>query len=202
MHPPPANRRRRHADETHREILTAARRRFAQKGYRATTVRDVADEAGVSVQTVYDSVGSKRALVLELNNQIDVEAGIPLLAMAAATETDPIAVLAVPARIACALVEHCGDVIRASYAGAIEEPELAAVVTEGHRRHVQGAGMVTARLAALGAVAADADLAELTATVAAVTDVEVALMLVDRYDWSTARLEQWMVGTLRRLVLD
>ena len=38
---------------------SAARRHFASKGYAATSLKEIAADAGVSVQTVYDSVGSK-----------------------------------------------------------------------------------------------------------------------------------------------
>ena len=57
------------------EILRAARRLFAERGYARTSVRDIAQAAGVSAQTVYDSVGSKQALVARLNDLIDAEAG-------------------------------------------------------------------------------------------------------------------------------
>src|ERR1700710_2180290 len=55
--------------ETHRKLLFAARDEFADSGYRAATVSRIADRADVSVQTLYHSWGSKRALlrgVLEL----------------------------------------------------------------------------------------------------------------------------------------
>ena len=68
--------RERRAQLTHDEILGAARRLFAEHGYARTSVRDIAKAAGVSAQTVYDSVGSKQQLVAQLNDLIDAEAGI------------------------------------------------------------------------------------------------------------------------------
>ena len=68
--------RERRAQLTHDEILRAARRLFAEHGYARTSVRDIAKAAGVSAQTVYDSVGSKQQLVAQLNDLIDAEAGI------------------------------------------------------------------------------------------------------------------------------
>ena len=78
----PVSRRERQARSTRDEILGAARRLFAERGYGRTTIRDVAEAAGVSAQTVYDSIGSKQALVARLNDLIDVEAGIGPIAMA------------------------------------------------------------------------------------------------------------------------
>src|SRR3954463_10933112 len=86
----PSSRRERQAQQTREEILRAARRLFAERGYARTSVRDIARAAGVSAQTVYDSVGSKSALVVRLNDVIATEAGIRELAIAAAQSTDPV----------------------------------------------------------------------------------------------------------------
>ena len=148
---PPSLRERR-AQLTRDEILGAARRLFAERGYARTSVRDIAKAAGVSAQTVYDSVGSKQALVSSLNDLIDAEAGIAALARAAAESDDPREVAATNARITRSILEHCGDIIHALVTGAAAEPELAAVLAEGQRRHVEGAGRVVAVLRGLDAL--------------------------------------------------
>lgn len=51
--------------ETRRAVLEAASRLLHSKGFQATTIRDIANEAGVSVGTVM-SVGDKEALLVEL----------------------------------------------------------------------------------------------------------------------------------------
>jgi AcrR family transcriptional regulator len=56
--------RRERAAATRLSVLAAARDLFQDKGYAATTVADVARCAGVSVDTVYASVGRKPELVL------------------------------------------------------------------------------------------------------------------------------------------
>ena len=196
----PPSLRERQAQLTRAEILGAARRLFAERGYSRTSVRDIAQAAGVSAQTVYDSIGSKQTLVARLNDLIDEEAGIPAIAIAAARSTDPAEVAATSARIARSILEHCGDVIHALVTGAAAEPELAVVLEEGHRRHAQGAAMVVGRLRELGALDGTDD--EPTETLAAVTDVRFALMLQGSYGWSLDRIEAWMTATCRRLLLD
>ncbi len=57
------NRREIAAAETQRVIVTAATGLFLERGYTATSVGDVAREAGVAVQTIYNAVGSKRELL-------------------------------------------------------------------------------------------------------------------------------------------
>src|SRR3954451_7312018 len=48
------------AQASRREILEAAHRLFLQQGYVATSIPAIAAEAGVAVQTIYNTVGSKR----------------------------------------------------------------------------------------------------------------------------------------------
>jgi AcrR family transcriptional regulator len=192
--------RERRAQLTRDEILGAARRLFAERGYARTSVRDIAKAAGVSAQTVYDSVGSKQALVSSLNDLIDAEAGIAALARAAAESEDPGEVAATNARITRSILEHCGDIIHALVTGAAAEPDLAAVLTEGQRRHVEGAGRVVALIRGLDALG-PIDPGEAVATLAAITDIRFALVLQESYGWSLDRLEGWMAETSRRLLL-
>ena len=194
------NLRERRAQLTRDEILGAARRLFAERGYARTSVRDIAKAAGVSAQTVYDSVGSKQALVSSLNDLIDAEAGIAALARAAAESEDPGEVAATNARITRSILEHCGDIIHALVTGAAAEPELAAVLAEGQRRHVEGAGRVVAVLRGLDALG-PIDPDEAAETLAAITDIRFALVVQESYGWSLDRLEGWMAETSRRLLL-
>ena len=52
------------AARTRRAVLTAARELFLQQGYAGTAVGQVAERAGVSVDTVYAGVGRKPELLL------------------------------------------------------------------------------------------------------------------------------------------
>ncbi|MET8360034.1 TetR family transcriptional regulator [Micromonospora sp. NPDC005171] len=58
----PVQRRRRDATETRQLLLNAARQRFARDGYAATTVRDIADDAGVNVALISRYFTSKEGL--------------------------------------------------------------------------------------------------------------------------------------------
>jgi AcrR family transcriptional regulator len=191
--------RERKAQLTRDEILQAARRLFAERGYARTSVRDIARVAGVSAQTVYDSVGSKQELVSRLNDLIDGEAGIGAIVRAAAASDDPSELAATPARVTRAILEHCGDIVHALVTGAAAEPALAAALAEGQRRHVAGAARVVDRLAALDALAVEADAA--AETLAAVSDIRFALVLQESYGWSLDQLESWIADAGRRLLL-
>jgi AcrR family transcriptional regulator len=58
--------RERGAAETRRELMEAALRLFAQRGYSQVTVADIAREAGTAVKTVYASVGGKAEILREI----------------------------------------------------------------------------------------------------------------------------------------
>lgn len=63
----PGDRRRARAEllvqASRREILEAAQRLFVERGYVATSIPAIAAEAGVAVQTIYNTVGSKREVL-------------------------------------------------------------------------------------------------------------------------------------------
>ncbi len=61
-----STRRREQAQRTYDAVLAAARQRFLDGGYAATTIASVAGDAGVSVETVYKNFGSKAGLVSAL----------------------------------------------------------------------------------------------------------------------------------------
>ena len=191
--------RARRAQLTRDEILNAARRLFAERGYSRTSVRDIAREAGVSAQTVYDSIGSKRALVARLNDVIDVEAGVADIARRAAESSDPREVVITGARITRSILEHCGDIIRALVTGAAAEPDLAAVLDEGHRRHLAGAARTVEMLDRLGALAPALDQADAVESLAAASDFRFALMVRDDYGWSLDRIENWIASISQTL---
>ena len=193
--------RERRAQLTRDEILRAARRLFAERGYARTSVRDIAQAAGVSAQTVYDSVGSKQALVERLNDLIDAEAGVAAIARAAAESGDAHDVAATSARVTRSILEHCGDIVHALVTGAAAEPELAAVLAEGRRRHVAGARQVVDLLGRLGALDPALDHDEAVDTLAAVSDIGFALILREDYGWSLDRIERWIADTVRARLL-
>jgi AcrR family transcriptional regulator len=201
MPPEQPTMRERQAELTRNEILSAARRLFAERGFTRTSVRDIARAAGVSAQTVYDSIGSKQAVVARLNDLIDSEAGIGAIVGSVAASGDPQQVAALSARITRSMLENCEDIVRALVTGAAAEPELQAVLDEGHRRHLEGARTVVGMLSKMKALPAGAEVATTSESLAALTDFRFALVLRESYGWSLDRIEESMTRASRRLLL-
>ena len=195
------SRRARQAAQTRRDILGAARKLFAEKGYAATSVAEVAAAAGASVQTIYDSVGSKAQLVSALNDLIDEEGGVAPLARRIPGETDPRALLDIAVSITHNICERCGDIIGAVYSGANVEPALAVVRDESRRRHREGIARLTGKLAHLGAVRRDLEPDRAAEMIAALTDPQVVRTFVIDYGWGWDDWHDWTVDALAQLVL-
>jgi len=198
----PPSRRAIQAEQTRTEILSAARRLFATQGYASTSVKDIAREAGVSVQTLYDSVGSKADLVRRLNDLIDSEARVFEIVTTLSTETDPAVLARMPARITRRIVERCSDLLRTGLDAARAEPDLAFVIEEGGRRHRAGAHAIAERLAALGALDPLRSVDDAATAIAALADFRTALILVDDHGLDFDAVEQWIADMTVRAVLD
>lgn len=192
-------RRELQAAETRRAIVAAARRLFAADGYARTSMGRIAEEAGVSVQTIYDAVGGKADVAAALNDLIDEEAGIAALTRTLPDLRDPQAVVELPARVTRQVVERCGDLLRVCEAVATSEPHLAKVLTEGRKRHLRGGEAVAARLESLGALRVPVQ--EAARTMSALTDSRVALVCVEDYGMSPAAWERWVSDVLGASVL-
>jgi len=65
--------RRLTAEQRRQQLVAVALELFAQRGYRSTTMDDIAEAAGVTKPLVYQHFSSKRALYLELVNSIAQE---------------------------------------------------------------------------------------------------------------------------------
>ncbi len=74
MSPKSRSARRDEAVETRREqILEAASRVFAQKGYHRTTTREIAEAAGVAEGTIYNYFANKEDLLVAMLNHFSAE---------------------------------------------------------------------------------------------------------------------------------
>ena len=195
------DRRERMAEQTRREIISAARRLFAERGYAATAINDIADQAGVAVQTIYARLGSKRGMLLALIDLIDDEADVDQHAAAVLNAATPRAALGAGIRLTRTFQERCGDIIDALFTAAGAEPELAAAVAEAQRRHREGARITIERIQRLHGLRDAVPPQHAQALFALTTNHEAWRELVRGYrlDWDTA--ESRLIDALSRALL-
>jgi AcrR family transcriptional regulator len=180
-------------------VLAAAATLFATRGWSATGMRDVAREAGVSVETVYSNFRGKTELLMAA---IDVgvvgdAAPVPLaqrpefadLSVGSFTER-----VASAARLITGINRRICGLRRALGEAAASEPALAAKLVEAeNRRRIntrQGFESITGR------AAGDDELDGLWA----ITGVDVFHLLTEMAGWSVARYEKWMADMLGTLL--
>jgi hypothetical protein len=161
-----------------------------------------ADTQGpLPVQTIYARLGSKRGMLVALIDLIDEEAGAGALVGGIRAAATPEEVLAAEVRLTRAFQERCGDIIGALFAAAAVEPDLAAAVAEGQRRHREGARLTVARIAELGGIRPDLAPDRAAALIAIATTHEAWCELRDAYQLSWDDAEALLCGMLTRAVL-
>ena len=189
------------ADQTRRDILQTARQLFARQGYAATSVADIAREAGVAVQTIYARLGSKRGMLMALIDLIDEEAGVGALVDGIRDASTPERALRAEIRLTRVFQERSGDIIGALFAAAAVEPDLAAAVAEGQRRHRNGARLTAARLTELGGLRETLGAEQAAALIAITTTHQAWRELLDAYGLSWDAAETLLYDTLGQALL-
>ena len=195
------DRREQMAQQTRGDILRAARHLFAERGYAATSINDIAGEASVAVQTIYARLGSKRGMLLALIDQIDEEAGVGPLAAAVTSARHPLEALRAGVRLTRSFQERCGDIIEALFTAVGAEPDLADAVAEGQRRHREAARITIDRIQELKGLRSEVTSERAQALFALTTNHEAWRELIRGYrlDWDPA--EDWLVDALSRSLL-
>lgn len=189
------------AAQTRRDILIAARRLFARQGYAATSMNDIAEEAGVALQTVYSSVGPKPGIVLALDEIIDGEARRPDLVPLAMAETDPRLMIAWAVRIPYMFVERSGDFLSALISAAAVENDAADALQKGWNRHKAGHLELARKLMATGAVRQGLTLEHVHATLSLPTWAVPHMHAREAFGWDGPTWEHWCVTLLTNALL-
>ncbi|MEU7004071.1 helix-turn-helix domain-containing protein [Nonomuraea sp. NPDC046570] len=191
------------AQETRRRILKAALELFVQDGYGATNLQDIADRAGVAVQTIYFVFGNKRTLLKEL---VDVTI---------AGDDEPVATMDRPWYVDALAAGTAQDMLRAYVTGTTSvlervapigkvldgacasDPEVAALWPHDvDPRYVVQQG---AAKALVGKPDARAEISaeEATDLLYGLLSPELYLLFVHERGWSRERWERWVYQTLR-----
>lgn len=185
------------AAQTRAVVLDAAARLFGSRGWAATGMRDVAAEAGVSVETVYANFRSKAELLMgaidvrvvgdaepvslaERPEFADLASGPPALKVRAA------------ARLATQIHQRTAGLHVALRQGASSEPELARRLKEGEGRRRLNIKQAAELIVGHPIPDADAD------ALWAVLSVDVFRLLTELSGWSADQYEQWAAGEIAR----
>lgn len=181
--------------------MAAARHLFVDRGYAATTIADIADDAGVAVQTIYSSVGTKPELLVALTQSAIAGANVQELSHAGDTATEPLEIPRFGARLRRQLMEEGGDVIRLVMETAPAEPEVDVVWQQLVSYSRQGIGGSVKRLRELDALAPGLSLKRATDLVWVAIHFRVYVDLIE-LGWSHERVEDFICDSFTHAVVD
>jgi AcrR family transcriptional regulator len=202
--PPPKPRsyrspeRERRAQETRARIVSAAQSLFLADGYSATTVRVVAQTAGVAEQTVYLVFKNKPAL---LDAVIDAAIGGATGAtwsrqLEKALAQPPEQLLREFARAVTGVMTRTARILAVAEAAATTEPELAQSRARGHAAMRKQFEQVAKTLHDHAAPTGPINQKDAAATIYALASDAVFLRLTDGYGWSAQRYGKWLADVL------
>lgn len=199
-----SERRREQAEQTRERVLDAAARLFVAHGYEGASVAAIADEAGVSAESVYAHFRNKRTLLGELVRRA-VRGGDPA----------PVPEQAGPRTISAETCQReqlrlfAADIVlrleRAAPLAAVvaeagrSEPELAELLTRLHGDRLRNLGQLVDALTRNGPLRLDRDGA--VETVWALTSPELHQLLTRIRGWTRERYCDWLADSLAQLLL-
>ena len=202
-----SSRRQAQARETQARILDAARRLFIARGYAGTTIETLAGEAGVAVETVYATFGSKRVVLARLVNRAvgGDDEPLPILERpgpkSVRAEKDQRRQLRGFAHDMSEIMARVGPLFGVMRAAAPTEPEIADLLRHAlNARHTNIAVLVR-WLESNGPLRPGLSGEDAVDTLWAVSSAEThQLLTVDR-GWTSEQYERWLGDSLIALLL-
>jgi AcrR family transcriptional regulator len=188
------------AAQTRQTVLSTAGELFRERGWSGTSMRHIAREAGVAVETVYSTAGSKRELLMQVLDVAVVgdDAAVPLAdrpEFAALGRGDRRTRVNASARLLVGLNARTAGLNRALAQAAVADRGLAAALESSRRRQ-----LATYR-EALALVLGVRPQRQLVEGVWAVGHSDTYLHLVVDAGWSLRRYERWLADTFFRLLV-
>lgn len=202
-----ASSRRAAAQLTRRSILSAAERAFRKRGYAGASMASIARLAGVSLDTVYASVGRKPALfrlLLEsaLSGQDQaVEAQERDYVRAIRAEPSAAGKLRLYAAALARIHPRLSPLLRVLEPAAADDRPLAALWRDISERRASNMRLLAANLLATGELRAELTVDDLADIIWAMNSPELYLLLVEQRGWPVAKFENWLAEAWIRLLL-
>jgi AcrR family transcriptional regulator len=182
-------------------MLRSARSLFAARGYAATSIEDIAREAGVGRRSVYDAFGTKRGLLFALLGEIAPVEEARFEEQLAAAAGDAPRQLALAVGFVSTLYERGADVLGIVHAAAGADPDLAALDAEGERRRLENQRSTVEDWHRRGLLRPDLSLARARDVLWAMTSPALFRMLVVDREWAVEAYRTWLVDQLSRELL-
>jgi len=203
-----ATRRQQAAAERRQKVLDVAVALFAQLGYTQTTMAEIAAKAGVALDTIYVTIGTKPELFrLLLETAISgTGEAVPVLdrdyVAKMRAEPDPTRKLAIYAAALTEIHARLAPLYLALQAAAPESPELATIWQDLLARRARNMPLLIAELERTNALRPELTTETAVDTVWAINSTEVYVLLHNQRGWTEDQYENWLAQILARLLLN
>lgn len=187
-------------------VCEAAYRLFSAKGYLATSIEDIAAEAGVARPTVFTAVGPKAVILRAVVDRALAgdDSQMPIAERPwwreAIEEPDPVRSIQLYARNMCRISGRAGLVLRALETAASIDADAAEVWARFQHQRRVGLNEFAVALAQKTS-ALRYDEATITDTMWMLAP-DAYLRLVHDAGWPVERFETWLADLLRRMFLE
>jgi len=199
-----SERRREAADRNRAAVLAACRELLFRDGFHATTVRAVAEGAGVSVETVYKTFGGKPGMVKALWD-ITLAGDDEPVPMGDRPEIREVLHTREPGaklRLYAAFVRGIHERIAPLFTLLTQAgPDVGEVLELAERERLTGVTAFVAHLDDAGALGQDADPAHLADALWALAGPQLYTQLTAGRGWSADTYEEWLAATLTATLL-
>lgn len=193
-----SSRRREQAAETRRRIIAAANDLFVGQGYGQTTVKQVAERAGVAVETVYAAFRTKAALLRHVwyvdfrGDEADVALYDRAEMQSILTEPDLSARIRLHAAFVTASNRRIAPLLDALIGAAESETDAVAMLAEWADRRLDVATRYARAAAATGQLGVTEE--ECRDVLFATMDGTLWTRLVGQRGWSDDRFSDWLAA--------
>lgn len=197
-------RRQEQAAQTRRDIIAAAGALFRVRGYSAASMPAIATEAGVVVETMYRSFGSKAALFRAVVESAiaggPTRADVPVeerpAIRAVIEETDPRRQLELYAATQPGIHRRSGPLVRALRDARSADPELRVLWDEMEEWRLRGQGRLVDLLAERGELRPGMSVEEARDICWTLCSLAVHDLLVVERGWDPENYQAWLVASL------
>jgi len=196
--------RREAARRNRAAVLAACRELLFREGYHATTVRAVAERAGVSAETVYKSFGGKPGMVKALWDitLAGDDEPVPMADRPQAREILRTRELGAKLRLYAAYARGIHERIAALFAVLAQAgPDVGEILETSERERLTGVTTFVTHLDEAGALGPEADPAHLADAVWALTSPQLYTQLTAGRGWPADTYEEWLADTLTATLL-
>lgn len=185
--------------------MAAARELFLTRGYVRTSLTAVAELAGVAVQTIYNSIGNKAALLAAVLDQATAGPGAPRsVSEFMAERADATGGVTGLSRLLADWIaevnERSTEILTLIHQTAAVYPEVAALERERGEKRLAGFGRAAAVARERGGLTTGLSETQAAAAIWSLGHPQIFHSLVADGGWTTDAYRQWLAQSLRSVL--